>query len=134
MSNSDKDYTDKRGLTELEGRLAGWDTNDDETSDTIHKHFTVMEKQFEDWGDIADEGRRLWSLMFAETIESESAIGSVICGVAASGYALAVRHVAEKLGVSPVSVMVGLESKGNADAQSFVSDCLAHERDEKASS
>ena len=131
MAKNEDDHSSKRGLTKFEDRLIGWETNDDDTADTIHAHFTAMEDRFQDWGDVADEGRRLWSMMFEETIESDSPLGDVLSGIAASGFALAIRQVAARLGVSPTSVMVGLESDGDADAQAFVRDCLDNEKAEK---
>lgn len=127
MSRKDEEFLGKRGLTEFEQRLAGWETNDDDTHDTVHLHFDALGKSFFHWGDVADEGRRLFAIMFNELIEEHSASEAILLGVAAAAYSLAIDKVASAMCVSPGSVEIALEAETPQGAEAFARDCIAAE-------
>jgi hypothetical protein len=119
---------DDAPLSETEQRLVKWDDPDDhgEVGDLMHRHFTQVAARFDDWTDVSHEGRRVWELMFGEAIEDWSAIDAILSGVAAAAYHLAVTQVSQKLGVSNLAVLRGLESETEGDAEQFVRDCKSH--------
>ena len=106
-------------------RILKWDdpNDDSDTCDLIHRHFTEISATLEDWGDVADEGLRLWKLMFEEDVESQSPIDGVLAGVAAAAYELAIEHIAKQIGVSGLAVRCALEWDNAGNAEAFVSEC-----------
>lgn len=116
---------DNTPRTEHEADILRWEQDDVDEADKLHCHFTTLERsgQLEDCWDVAEEGRRLWNLMFADHIEDDSASDSVFEAVAASAYGLALRHVARQLGVSCFAVQCALEHQGPPDAERFVVEC-----------
>lgn len=127
MTKTDDDFLASRGLTDCEVALAGWETNDDCTSNTVHNHFTKLEPTFSDCWDVASEGRRLYSVMFDERIEEYSPVDSILNGIAASAYFLAIYHVAELMGVSAESVQIAMDSCDTTNAVAFANECLSVE-------
>lgn len=111
--------------TEHEPIILRWEDVDVDEADELHLHFTALEEsgQLTDWIDVTDEGRRLWNMMFDDQVEEGSAIDSVLAAVAASGYELALRHIAKQLGVSLHAVKCALERSGKPDAERFVAKC-----------
>jgi len=112
-------------LTETEKKLLKWndpgDTSD--TCDLIPKHFTETQVAFSDWPDAANEGVRLYGLMFQEHIEPFSPLDGLFSGVAAAAYCLAIQQVAEQLGVTEFAVRCALETDRRNDADGFVREC-----------
>jgi hypothetical protein len=120
--------------TEHEPFIARWQDDDVDEADELHAHFTALEEagEFVAWFDVASESRRLWKVMFNEDIEEHSAVDSILNAVAASGYGVAVRHVAQRLGVSTRDVMRALDiddSKPDAaitaQPEKFFAECKA---------
>ena len=122
---AEDEYMSKRGLTEFEQSLATWDTNDDDTCDKAHAHFTAMEHLFSSWYDVSDEGRRLFLRMFDENVESHSPKDAVLAGIAAAAYELAIAHVADCIGVQAASVREAIETCETADAAKFINACAS---------
>jgi len=111
--------------TKHERLILKWDDQDDlsDTNDLIHQHFTDLEPTFEDWGDVADEGLRLWNLMFEENVEPDSPAEGVLAGIAAAAYNLAIFQIAKQIGVSCGSLMIALEQDPAGDAQTLQARC-----------
>jgi hypothetical protein len=112
-------------LTETEKAILKWDDPEDtsDTCDLIHKHFEEHGGAFSDWTEVANEGVRLYGLMFEEDVESWSPLDGVLSGVAASAYCLAIAKVAKQLGVSELAVHCALETERSDDADGFVREC-----------
>lgn len=129
---AENNYLSVRGLSQFEDRLADWENLENDTDDQVHCHFEAVEKSFVDCWGVALEGRRLWYLMFDQRIETDSAMAAVLDGIAASAYALAIRDVAKKLGVSELAVRVGIESSQDGCGSAFALNCMhAHEERSK---
>jgi hypothetical protein len=116
---------DNSNLTETEKRILKWDdpNDDSDTCDLIHKHFTESAAKFPEWGDVSDEGVRLYGLMFGENIEDFSPLYGLFAGVAAAAYYLAVSEVARQLGVTEFAVQCALETDRVSDSDAFVKEC-----------
>ena len=114
-----------KAKTEHELLAMRWADGDVDEGDALHKHFEELQDSghLEDFVDIAKEGRRLWRRMFKEKIEPYSPADSVISAVAAAGYALAIEHVAQRLGVADSVVRDAIETGGGADAEKFLQQC-----------
>jgi len=114
-----------KAKTDHELRAMRWRDDDVDEDDELHKHFEVLQDRGElaNWMDVADEGRRIWSRMFGEEIESYSAADGVISAVAAAGYGLAISHLAKRLGVTEVGMRCAMESQSAADADKFLQQC-----------
>jgi hypothetical protein len=112
-------------LTETEKRILKWDDPEDtsDTCDLIHKHFQEHEGAFIDWTEVANEGVRLYGLMFEEDVEASSPVDGVFSGVAAAAYCLAIAKVAKQLGVTEFAVHCALETERSDDADGFVREC-----------
>lgn len=117
------EHMNKRGLTQFEESLATWDTNDDDTCDKAHRHFEALENSFADWGDVSEEARRLYAVMFGEQYAAFSPKDALIVAAVAAAYSLAISDVAKRLGVDPFAVRVGLETCETPDAERFVREC-----------
>lgn len=111
--------------TEHEAYILRWQQQDVDEADRLHAHFSTLEKSghLKDCWDVADEGRRIWNLMFSDNIEERSAADSVFASIAASAYDLALRHVARRLGVSAFAVRCALDDEGKPDAERFLAEC-----------
>jgi hypothetical protein len=95
--------------SKAETLLANWMAEDSHPPcDAAHGHFEEFEPW--DWCAIADEGLRLWNLMFADGTPAEdgSAISAPIHGVAAAAANGAFAAVAAALGVSPHHLQVAV--------------------------
>lgn len=114
-----------KAKTEHELAAMRWRDDDVDEGDELHKHFEVLQDcgEIATWMDVADEGRRIWSRMFGEEIESYSAAEGVIGSVAAAGYALAIAHIAERLGVTACGIRCAIEREAVADADKFLQEC-----------
>ncbi len=115
----------QNNMSETERRILKWDDPDDgsDTCDLIHKHFTECSGKFETWSDVADEGLRLWNMMFSDNIEEGSPTDGVLTGIAAAGYELAIAHVASQLGVSGYAVECALEHSNVGNPSAFLGEC-----------
>jgi hypothetical protein len=115
----------KPELTDTEKRIMQWadEANDSDTCNDIHVHFDELAEKFDDWPAVADEGVRLWNMMFKDDVEQFSAIDGVIAGVAGAAYDLAIRQVAKQLGVSRLALMAAMERESDGDSTAFVAEC-----------
>ena len=120
---TEDEYMKKRGLSKFEQSLATWDSNKDDTCDKAHCHFEELEHSFADWGDVSEEARRLYAVMFDEQYDDDSPKDALISAAVAAAYSLAILHVAKRLGVEPIAVHIGLETCDTPDADRFVREC-----------
>lgn len=79
----------------------------DDIGNALHGHFEAFARW--DWREVADEGARVWSLMFGEEIERWSAKDAVIYAVAAQAHSGAVAAMAAALGLEEGAVELALE-------------------------
>ena len=79
--------------------LAGWnEPESDFWEDSLHVHFEEFGRW--DWGEIAQEGTRIYSVMFGEKVEEFSSIDNIISAVAAHANHSAYMAMAAALGVN----------------------------------
>ena len=64
-----------------ENALINWESDANDTGDDMHRHF--QDVGYWHWGDISDEGRRIYNLMFSENVEDSSPHSAVFDGIAA---------------------------------------------------
>jgi hypothetical protein len=113
--------------TDHELRAMRWRDDDGvDEGDALHAHFQELEDrgEFEDWTDVGSEGSRMWGRMFDEDIELGSPADHVMSAVAASGFGLALKLVANRLGVTEFGIRCALEEPG--DASEFLEKCRVH--------
>jgi len=115
----------KRCKSSYEDALAAHDSFDrgDKLEDAVHRHFEELSPAFDDWCSVAEEGRRLWSVMFNEPLEPYSPIDCVISGATGAGYSLAISQVAKRLGISEIALECGIESQDEPGVAGFLSEC-----------
>lgn len=104
-----------------------------DVGDSVHRHFTELAASFDDYLDVANEGRRLWNVMLDDGIEAWSPEDSLISGVAAAAYHLAISEVATKLGVSAMALQCAMESQKEPGVDGFFAECQAWNQQEGAS-
>jgi hypothetical protein len=82
---------------------SGADDNDlDDVADTLYSHFTDFGRW--DWCEIVDETRRVWNLMFDQTVEPDSPMDAVWAAAAAQASRGTLTAVAAALGVEPFAL------------------------------
>ena len=106
--------------------------SDIDVLDAAHSHFTELAASFDDWCDVSSEGERLWGVMFGETLDKFSAEGSIISGVAAAAYELAIEEVARKLEVSAFALKCGLEGQEEPGVAGFLAECRKYNQPEES--
>lgn len=92
---------------ETEHALKNFDAEDAFSQDDLHHHFEEFAAR--DWCSIADEGLRIWNLMFEEGIESESPKDAVFNAIAAKASSGAFESVAAALGVDARALEAAVE-------------------------
>lgn len=86
----------------LDGRAVDYDV-----VDALHTHMTDWDRWH--WCDIADEARRVWNLMFCDTVEKDSAMDAVWTAAAAQAADGAFAAVAAALGVDRFALREAVE-------------------------
>lgn len=100
---------------ECERLLQSWETNDCDLEDVVHAYFD--ECGVESWVDAADEGRKVWSLMFDTPVEEESPIHAVLLGVAAAASYSAFNAAERALGLPLNSLHLEVEKANAKESQ-----------------
>jgi len=123
----------KKRATQYEAELASCGSADAgfDIEDNIHRHFSELAASFDDWLDVANEGRRLWNVMFNEKFDDWSPEDSLISGVAAAAYSLAISEVATRLGVSAFALECAIESQEEPGVVGFLAECQAWNKTEE---
>jgi hypothetical protein len=105
-------------MTQLEKNLLDWENEDRDIFDDL---FTYFEKEFgrHDCWDIADEGRRLWNLMFDECIEQQSVKDGLFKAITAHAEDCAFANVADVLGVDVNDLQCAVEEWHTKDHLQF---------------
>ena len=91
---------------QTEAKLRNWARDDAVTDDDMHRHMRDFGRW--DWCEIADEGRRIYGVMFGEEVESGSAVDAIIGGVSAQAADGAWAAVAAALGVDAEDVRMAV--------------------------
>lgn len=88
---------------ETEDRLRRWEDDDTYYEDDIHVHFEQFDSW--DWCRIADEGSRVYGIMFDEEVEEGSPISALHSGIAAAASNGMVAAFAKALGLEELPLL-----------------------------
>jgi hypothetical protein len=118
-------------VADIEKRLRNWAGDDSQDDcDLLHGLFRMREQNFSEWMEVADEGRRVWNLMFSDDVEESSPVDGVFGAIAASAYNLALSKVANEMGLSVRAVESALDPcfcEFHYKSKSFVEICMAED-------
>lgn len=84
--------------------LRGWEASDSDIGDDLHVHFGKWGRW--DWCDTAEEARRVYNVMFKESVEDGSAIDAVISAAVAHADGMAYEAMAAALGLNASALRV----------------------------